>query len=90
MEYGITAKPSTPGNPTSNEILEWIQKVLGNLVRSYNNTQTYVEKYDPWSGILAAAEFTIFPTTNRLKGYSPGQLVLDRDMILTIKHKVEW
>ena len=27
---------------------------------------------------------------NRLKGYSPDQLVLGHDMILRIKHKVDW
>ena len=32
MEYGITAKPITLVNPTSNSILERIHQVLGNLV----------------------------------------------------------
>ena len=41
-------------------------------------------------GILAAAEFLILSTKNRLKGYNPGQLVFSRDMILTIKHTVDW
>ena len=34
MEYGIAAKPSTLGKPTSNEILERIHQVLENLVRT--------------------------------------------------------
>ena len=38
----------------SNEVLEWIHQVLVNLVQTYNINQTYVEKDDPWSGILAA------------------------------------
>ena len=41
-------------------------------------------------GILSAAAFRIFSMTNRLKGYSPGKLVFGRDMILRIKHKVDW
>ena len=90
MEYGITDKPSTLGNTTSIVILEWIHQVLGNLVRNFNITQTYVDKYDPWWGILAAAEFATFSTTNRLKSYSPGQLVFGRDIILLIKHRVDW
>ena len=57
MEYGITAKPSTLENPTSDVILERIHQVLGNLVRTCNITKTYVDKYDLWSGILAASEF---------------------------------
>ena len=40
--------------------------------------------------ILAAAYFSILSTANTLKGYSTGQLVFGRDMILLIKHKVDW
>ena len=34
--------------------------------------------------------FAILSTENVLKGYIPGQLVFGRDMILLIKHKVDW
>ena len=87
-EYGIVAKPITLVNPMSNTILEWIQQVIGNLVRTCNITQTYVDEDDPWLWILAA--FAIFSTTNRLKGYSLGQQVFGRDIILPIKHTVYW
>ena len=91
MEYRITTKTSTSGNPTSNALLERIHQVLGNLVRTFNiSTQTYVNKYEPWTGILSAAEFEIRSTTNRKKGYSPGQLIFGHDMILLIKHRVNW
>ena len=40
MEYRITAKPSTLGNPMSNSVLERIHQVLGKLVR----TLTYLLK----------------------------------------------
>ena len=53
-------------------------------------TQTYVDEDEPWLGILAAVEFAIFSTTNRLKGYSPGKLVFGRDIIILIKHTVDW
>ena len=43
-----------------------------------------------WMGILAAAAFSIPSTTNRQKGYSPGQLLFCCDMILLIKHRVDW
>ena len=46
-EYGITAKPSTLGNPMSNELLEQIHQVLGNLVWAFNISQTYVDKIYP-------------------------------------------
>ena len=40
--------------------------------------------------ILAAAAFEICSTTNRQKGYSLGQLIFVRDMIIPIKHRVDW
>ena len=89
-EYGVTAKPSTLGNPMSNVILEPIHQVLGNLVRNFNVQKTYVDKNDPWMGILSAAAFVIISTTSRQKGYSPGQLIFGGDMILPIKHRVDW
>ena len=84
----MTSNPSTLVNTMSNAVLELIHQVLGNLVRTCNITQTYVDKDDPWSGILAAEAFTILSTTNVMKGYSPGQLIFGRDMILPIKHRV--
>ena len=47
MEYGITAKPFTLKNPTLNATLEQIHQVLGNLARTCNITQTYVDKDYP-------------------------------------------
>ena len=88
--YGIVAKPSTFGNPMSNTILEQINHVLENLVRTFNITQTYVDNDYLWLVILDAAAFEIISTTNGLKCYSPGQLFLGRDMILPIKHTVNW
>ena len=57
------------------------------MMKSMKN---YVDRYDPWSGVLLLAEFAIFSTTNRLKDYSLGKLVFGRDTILPIKHKVDW
>ena len=74
-EYGISAKKITSGNTNSNDILERIQQVLGNLVRTFNIQQKYVDKNDPWTGILDAAAFEIRSTTSGQKGYSPVQLI---------------
>ena len=86
----MTAKPRTSENPTSNTILERIHRVLENLVRTFNITQTHFDKDDPWLVILAAEESAIPSTTNRFKNYSQGQLVFGRDKILLIKYKVDW
>ena len=74
----------------SNAILERIHQVLGNLVRTFNIQQKYVDKNDPWTGILDAAAFEIRSTTSGQKGYSLGQIIFGRDMILLIKHRVDW
>ena len=73
----------------SNTILEWIIQVLGYLVRAINIQHTYVDKNDPWVGILASAVFEILSTTKRQKCYSTGQLIFGRDVILLIKHRVD-
>ena len=74
-----------------NAVLESIHQVLGNLVRTFNiSTQTYVYENYPLKGILAESAFAIFSTTNGKKGYSTGQLIFGRDMILPIKHTVDW
>ena len=64
--------------------------VIGNLVCTYNVKDTYIDKYDPWMGILAAAAFPIFSTTNILKVYSLVLLLFSRYMILLIKYKADW
>ena len=74
----------------SNVILEQIRKILVNLVRYFNTQQTYVDKNYLWTGILDAAAFTILSTTNRQKVYIPGQSIFGRDMILSIKRRVDW
>ena len=87
----MTANPSTSENPMSNTILKRIHQVLGNLVRNFNiSNKTYVDEDDPWTGIVSAEEFSILSTTNRQKGYSPGQLIFGREMILPIKHRVDF
>ena len=59
-------------------------------MRTFNIKETFVDEDDPWSGILAAVAFTICQTTNMLKGYRPRQLLFGCDMILLIKHEVDW
>ena len=91
IEYGITAKIRTLENPIPNIVLEMIHQILGKLVRTFNiSTQTYIDGDDLWTDILSTLSFAIPSTTNRLNGYSPVQLIFHRDMILPIKHRVDW
>ena len=59
-------------------------------MRTYNITQTCIDKYKPWSVILSVAAVEIQSITNRLEYYSPCQLIFGRDMILPIKLTVDW
>ena len=59
-------------------------------MRTFNIKKTYVDEDDPYLVILVAASFEIFSTKNILKGYIPGQLIFFRDMILSMKYKVDW
>ena len=51
---------------------------------------TYLDEDTFWLGILAAAEFENLSANNRLKGYCTGQLLFVCDIILPIKHMVNW
>ena len=74
----------------SNDVSEQIHQVLGNLLRNFNITKTYVDEEEPWSCILSATEFTILSTTNRLKFYILVKFLFGSDIILPIKHEADW
>ena len=75
----------------SDALLERIHQVLVNLVQTFNiSTQTHVDKDYPWTGILSAAAFSICSTNDRQKGYNLVQLIFGCDMILPLKHRVDW
>ena len=89
-EYGIKTKLNTLGNPTYNTILERLHSVLENLVRTYNLQGNYLDKDDPWMVILSVTFFPLFSTVHTLKGYTPGQLIFGRYMVLPIKQISIW
>ena len=74
----------------SNALLERIHQVHGNIVRTGNIFQTYGNKNYPWTRILDEAAFAFFLTTNMQKGYNLGHLVFFHDMILPMKHEVDF
>ena len=57
---------------------------------TYNIIDTYVDEEDSWLVILMAAVFAIISVTNRLKGYSLFQVYFGRNVIIQIKHTVDW
>ena len=71
-KYGTKNKPASPGNPQVNETMERIHQVLGNLVRTCNLQETYVDDADPFMGILDTAAFAVQSTYHRKKDKIPG------------------
>ena len=59
-------------------------------MRIFNIKEKYVDEYDLWLVILSESAFTFRSTVNILKGYSLVKIVFGRDVIILIKHKVDW
>ena len=74
----------------SNAVLERIHEGLGNLVRTFNISKNYVDKDDPWLGILSAAAFAIRSTTNIQNVYTMVLLIFFQNIILQIEYTVYW
>ena len=89
-DYGIKKKPITVRNPQANAMLERVHQTLGNILRTFELQENYLDEKDPWSGILSATAFAIRSTYHTTNQATPGQLVFGRDMILNIKHVANW
>ena len=50
----------------------------------------YLDEDDPWSGILAATDFSVRSTYHITLRYTPGHLVFGREMILNTPFIVDW
>ena len=89
-DYGIKAKPITTRNPQANAIVERIHQVIGNMVRTFELRDNYLDDDDPWKGILSAVAFAVRSTYHTTLQKTPGQLVFGRDMILNVQHIANW
>ena len=81
-EYGIKAKCETKENPQENSILERIQQVIFNLVRTFDLKNNYLDEDDPWLGILVATSFSVRSMYHTTLQAMPCQMVFGHDMIL--------
>jgi hypothetical protein len=88
--YGVKKKPITTRNPQANAILERVHQVLGNIIRTFELEDNYLDQDDPWAGIFSAAAFAVRATYHTTLQKSPGQLVFGRDMIFNIQHTANW
>ena len=89
-EYGLKTKPITVRNPQANAIIERVHQTMGNLIRTFELEENYMDEDDPWIGILSATAFAIRSTYHTTLRGTPGQLVYGRDMILNINHLADW
>ena len=89
-DCGIKKKPITVRNPQANAIVERIHQVLGNMIRSFELENNYLDEEDPWKGLLTAAAFAVRSTIHTTLKKTPGQLVFGRDMIFNMKHEADW
>ena len=74
-DYGIKAKPITVRNPQANAIVERIHQVIGNIIRTFELEDNYLDEDDPWKGILSATAFAVRSTFHTTLRQTPGQLV---------------
>ena len=89
-EYGIKRKPITTRNPQANAIVERVHQVIGNMIRTFELEENYLDDDDPWKGILSATAFAVRSTLHTMLKRMPGQLVFGRDMIFNIQHQADW
>ena len=89
-DYGIKKKPITVRNPQANSIIERVHQVIGNMIRTFELEDNYLDETDPWKGILTATAFAVRSTLHTTLKKTPGQLVFGRDMILNIQHEANW
>ena len=89
-DYGIKCKPITVRNPQANAIVERIHQVIGNIIRTFDLENIYLDKKDPFKGVLAAAAFAVRSTYHTTLKKMPGQLVFGHDMIFNIQHVANW
>ena len=89
-DYGVKKKPITTRNPQANAIVERVHQTIGNIVRSFELQDNYLDEDDPWKGILSATAFAIRATYHTTLQKSPGQLVFGRDMIFNVQHTANW
>ena len=89
-DYGVKPKPITVRNPQANAIVERVHQVIGNIIRTFELENNYLDETNPWKGILSATAFAVRSTFHTTLQNTPGQLVFGRDMILNIKHEANW
>jgi transposase InsO family protein len=89
-EYDLEKRKTTTRNPQANAVLERVHQTLGNIIRTYQVHDIYLDEEHPWDGILAATMFAIRATYHTTLQATPAQLVFGRDAILNMTFEANW
>jgi transposase InsO family protein len=89
-DYGIKSKPITKRNPQANAIIERVHQTIGNIIRTFQVQDNYLNEDDPWEGILTATMFAIRANYHTTLQATPSQLVFGRDAILNVQFEANW
>ena len=89
-DYHIKARPITVRNPQANAIVERVHQTIGNMIKTFQLEDNYLDEDDPWAGILSATAFAVRSTYHTTLQATPGQLVFGRNMIVNIQHTANW
>jgi len=89
-QFGVKKKPITTRNPQANAIVERVHQVIGNMIRTFELEDNYLDEDDPWKGILAATAFAVCSMYHTTLQKTLEQLVFSRDMICNIEHEAHW
>ncbi len=60
------------------------------MVQTFDLESNYLDKEDPWKGVLAATVSAVRSTYYTTLKKTPGQLVFGHDMIFNIQHVANW
>ena len=61
-DYEIKSKPITKRKPQANAIIDQVHQTIGNIIRTFQVQDNYLDEHDPWEGILTATMFEIRAT----------------------------
>ena len=67
-----------------------MHQVIGNIIRTFELENNYLDEEDPWKGILSATAFAVRATFHTTLQQTPGQVVFGRDVIFNIQHTANW
>jgi hypothetical protein len=85
--YGVKSKPTTVKNPTANAIVERIQGILGEQLRSTIFESDWTDDVDT---LIQSCAYALRATAPSNEPYSPAQLAFGHDMIFRQTAIIDW